>query len=141
MYEFTNRTSSLFLLIHPTLIMWKIKKAVLLQVCESAKGFYPNEFMCFLSGDKKTNYLNEIVLLPNTSGKDYASIWEAVIPIDDTIIASIHSHPDSSARPSTADKKFFLKYKINGIIDGTYTPEKILFYDNLSNKIELIIED
>ncbi len=120
--------------------MWTIKKILLEEICISAKRYYPKEFLCFLGGSKKEKKADEIVLLPNTSGNDYASIFDTAIPIDDTIVGSVHSHPNSYALPSTADKKFFQRYEINAIIDGSYAPQKVRFFDNKGNEVKVVIE-
>ena len=115
--------------------MWKIKRSLIEDACEAARKYYPDEFMCFLGGDKKKKTVDEVVMLPNTSGEDYATISEIVIPIDESIVGSLHSHPDSSAEPSEEDLKFFAKHPINVIIDGTYSPAGARFYDQKGGRI------
>jgi len=108
--------------------MWKLKKTLLEDLFESSKKYYPDEFMCFLSGNKKKHTIEEVVFLPNTSGKTFASILESTIPLDDTIVGSVHSHPTGSASPSTADKQFFQRYDLNLII--SISENRIGFFDN-----------
>jgi len=115
--------------------MWKLKKTLLEDLMDASKKYYPDEFMCFLSGDKKNKTILEIVLLPNESGQTFASIQESVIPINDTIIGSVHSHPTGQARPSTADKKFFQRYGLNLIISTT--TKQIAFFDSKSDEIRV----
>ena len=117
--------------------MWKIKKTLLEDLLESSKRYYPDEFMCFLSGDKKNKLIEEVVFLPNTSGKTFASISESTIPLDDTIIGSVHSHPTGRATPSTADKHFFLRYNLNLII--SLSENKVGFFDNNGKSIAVEI--
>ena len=117
--------------------MWKIKKTLLEDLVESSRKYYPNEFMCFLSGNKKTKIIEEIVFLPSTSGKTFASIWEAVIPLDETIIGSVHSHPQGQASPSSADKQFFRKYNLNVIIG--VSAKQINFFNNAGQAIQVEI--
>lgn len=102
---------------------------------ESSKKYYPDEFMCFLSGDKKIKEITEIVFLPSTSGTNFASILESVIPIDDTILGSVHSHPSGIASPSAADKVFFRRYKLNLIISTS--SNQIGFFDSTGNTIKV----
>ena len=113
--------------------MWKIKKTLLEDLFESSRRYYPDEFMCFLSGNKKKQISDEVVFLPNTSGKTFASISESTIPLDDTILGSVHSHPTGRAMPSTADKHFFLKYDLNLII--SLSENKVGFFDSNGNAI------
>jgi len=117
--------------------MWTVKKTLLEDLMDASKKYYPDEFMCFLSGDKKKKNVDEIVLLPNTSGRDFASIQESVIPIDPSIIGSVHSHPTGQARPSQADKKLFERYGLNLII--SISEKKIAFFDSSGSATEVNI--
>jgi proteasome lid subunit RPN8/RPN11 len=117
--------------------MWTIKKTLLEDLIESSMKYQPNEFMCFLGGDKKKEIVEEIVFLPNESGETFASIQVNAIPFDDSIIGSFHSHPGNSSRASTADKKFFKKYEIN-IIFAIYSRE-ISFYNSEGKEIQVRI--
>ena len=118
--------------------MWKIKRSLIEDLFESAKNYYPDEFMCFLSGNKKEQIIEEFVFLPNTSGRNYASIYDSVIPIDATMIGSVHSHPSGRAMPSDADKKFFRRYLINIII--SIRENKINFFDKDGKEIQVQVE-
>jgi proteasome lid subunit RPN8/RPN11 len=115
--------------------MWKIKKTLLEDLMESSKKYYPDEFMCFLAGNAKTSTVTEVVLLPNTSGNNFASIQESVIPIDNDIIGSVHSHPTGLAQPSNADKKFFNRYELNLII--SIKNNHINFFDSKGNLLSV----
>jgi len=116
--------------------MWKIKKSLLEDLMQSARNYYPDEFMCFLSGNRKKEVIEEFVFLPSTNGKNFASISVNSIPIDDTIIGSVHSHPSGSVRPSNQDKRLFSKYPVN-IIIGTGQREVIAVYDNKGEPLKV----
>jgi len=118
--------------------MWKIKKSLLEDLCSTAKNYLPDEFMCFLSGDKKKETITEIVLLPNYSSSTAVMINELNIPLDDTIIGTMHSHPNSSNHASSADKKMFKKYKLNLILGYPFVIENIGFYDEKANPITIM---
>lgn len=137
MYEFFNHTHSVFLLIHPNIIMWKIKKELLEEIANAAQKTYPYEFLCFLSGKKEI--IEEIVFIPNTNGESFVEINTHNLPIDNTIIGSIHSHPNGGNYPSKADKKFFQNYQVNGIIDYSYKINQIRFYNKKGEAIEVEI--
>lgn len=139
MYELFDYTNSIFLFIYSILIMWKIKKELLEKLCEASKGNYPKEFLCFLSG--KEEQINGIVMLPNTGGEDYVEINTNLIPLDNSIIGTIHSHPKGGNYPSNEDKKFFRKYKINGIINYTNKIENIKFFNEKSKEIKIAYLD
>ena len=116
--------------------MQQINKTLLEDAFSSARKYYPDEFMCFLGQNPKTKIIDEIVLLPTTNGKTFTSINLGVIPIDDTIIGSLHSHPSNSITPSKADLNFFKRFKVNFILGiGQYN--NFASYDENGNKLEL----
>ena len=117
--------------------MWEIKKDLLNELLNAAKNNYPNEFICFLGGNSKNSKITEFVFLPSESDKHSASVNLHSIPFDDTIIGSLHSHPNSTNTPSKADKKLFIKYPINLIFGYPFLIENIGAYDNKSNKISI----
>ncbi|MFA6268789.1 MAG: Mov34/MPN/PAD-1 family protein [archaeon] len=122
--------------------MWSIKKSVLLNALKSAENYYPDEFMCFLGGQKKENIIDEIVFLPTSTTIDSATINETIIPFDESILGSLHSHPNGYATPSLADKKFFTKYNLNLIFGYPFTLTNINFFNAKSEKIKInLIED
>ncbi len=110
--------------------MWKIKKSLLEDAMDTSENYYPREFLCFLSGNKKEEEVEEIVLLPSYNGENFSSINMNDMPIDDTIIGSLHSHPGGSVSPSSADKRFFKRFPINIIIGISPIRKKIGFYDD-----------
>jgi len=122
--------------------MWQIKKSVLINAMSAAKNYYPDEFMCFLGGDRKTKTINEIVLVPTENTKNSASINELTIPFDETIVGTLHSHPNENNTPSNADKKFFRKYTLNIILGYPYDLTNASFYDENAKIPQVeIIED
>jgi proteasome lid subunit RPN8/RPN11 len=117
--------------------MWRIKRSLLEDACAAAQRYYPDEFMCFLGGDRKKKTVEEIVMLPNTSGEDFATISETVIPIDEGIVGSLHSHPDSSGNPSDEDRRFFRRHGINVILGHPFAPENARFYSQKGERIRV----
>ncbi len=120
--------------------MWRIKKTLLEDLCVSAEGFLPEEFICFLGGNKKTKIISEIVFLPAQTSEDSAAVFENNIPFDETIVGTVHSHPFSTNTPSEEDKRLFFKYSINIILGYPYTIQNMAFLDHKSKKIRPIIE-
>ena len=122
--------------------MWKIKKSVLINASTAATNYLPDEFMCFLGGNKKEQLIEELVFLPTENSPYSASINEYTIPFDDTIIGTLHSHPTGTRTPSQADKRFFRKYELNIIMGPPYSAENCAFYSSKGELIQIsIIED
>jgi len=120
--------------------MWRIKKNLLLDAIHSAERYLPAEYICFLGGNRKKELVLEIIFLPSNTSETSASIDEYSIPIDETILGSLHSHPFSTNCPSRQDKKFFLKYPLNLVLGFPYSIENIGFYDQNGERINVLIE-
>ncbi len=86
-----------------------IKKRTLRMILEASKSSYPEEFGAFLRAEK--GIINELILLPGTvSGQRHASFKLYMLPIDFTIVGTVHSHPSGACYPSEADLQLFGKY-------------------------------
>ena len=52
--------------------------------------------------------IEEMLLLPGTlQGEDSGTLQLHMLPIDHSVVGSVHSHPGYSNRPSDADLRFF----------------------------------
>ena len=91
---------------------WKIKGSTLEFILESAKSSFPNEFGGFLRVDlDKKDTIIELVILPGTiSGDSHAIFKFHMLPIDFSIVGTVHSHPSISFHPSDADIFLFRKF-------------------------------
>jgi proteasome lid subunit RPN8/RPN11 len=91
------------------LVQWMIQRRCLDLILESSKSNFPNEFGALLRVDRtaKTT-ITEVVLLPGTiSGNSHAIFKLYMLPIDYSIVGTVHSHPSSISRPSEADLDLF----------------------------------
>ena len=119
---------------------WKIKKECLSLILECAKSNYPREFGGLLRRDDESkNTIAEVVLLPGTiSGDSHAIFRLHMLPIDFTIVGTVHSHPSLSANPSNADIALFRKYgKIHIIAARPYDESSWKAYDYMGNEVEI----
>jgi proteasome lid subunit RPN8/RPN11 len=117
--------------------MWKLKKTLIEDICAAAQKSLPNEFMCFLGGNKNEQIITEVVFLPTQTSKDAASVNELSIPFDETIVGSAHTHPFSTNSPSKQDKRFFAKYEINIIIGYPFIAQNAGFYNRKGERISV----
>ena len=86
-----------------------IRKRTLKMILEASKSSYPEEFGGFLRAEK--GVIRELVLLPGTvSGERHAIFRMHMLPIDFTIVGTVHSHPSGECYPSDADLELFRKY-------------------------------
>jgi len=123
-------------------VQWKIKKRCLDLILESAKSTYPNEFGALLRVDEQhKDTIVELVLLPGTiSGDSHAIFRLHMMPVDFSIVGTIHSHPGPSARPSDADLMLFRKHgRIHIIAAEPFTFESWKAYDYNGNNVDVLI--
>ena len=87
----------------------KIRRRTLKMIMEASKSTYPEEFAAFLRAEE--GVIRELVLLPGTvSGDSHAIFRMSMLPVDFTIVGTIHSHPSETSLPSDADLELFRKY-------------------------------
>jgi proteasome lid subunit RPN8/RPN11 len=102
-------------------VQWKITKECLELILEGAKSIYPKEFGGLLRVDTTNKHtITEVILLPGTvSGGSQALFKLYMLPIDLSIIGTVHSHPSGIPLPSRADLELFDKYGKVHIIVAT----------------------
>lgn len=95
--------------------VWGIEADVLDMINEAAKGSYPHEFAAMLRAEK--GVITEILLLPGSIATEYsATVTLHNLPIDLSVVGTVHSHPGPSNRPSDEDLHLFGSYGNTHII-------------------------
>ena len=121
---------------------WKIKRECLDLILECAKTSYPKEFGGLIRVDTKLkDTIVEVVILPGTiSGDSHAIFQLHMLPIDFSIVGTVHSHPSNNPLPSEADRHLFEKYgKVHIIVGRPYTESSWKAYDYIGNELEMIV--
>ena len=88
----------------------RIKRAVIESILDYGKACYPKEGILLLRGKtRKDRIIVEEVELPPLSvrGSGFSSFPLYMLPIDFSIIGTMHSHPSGALKPSTADLNHF----------------------------------
>jgi len=119
---------------------WKIARRCLNLIFEASKSSYPNEFGGLLRVDEKEKHtIVELVLLPGTiSGDSHAIFRMHMMPIDFSIVGTVHSHPSPVPRPSDADLQLFRKHgKIHIIVASPFSFSSWKAYNNLGDEINI----
>lgn len=118
---------------------WKIDKECLDTILESSKSMHPKEFAGFLRADG--HIIREVVLIPGMVHGDRHAIFNiAMLPIDYSIVGTVHSHPSYSNRPSREDLHLFFKYgKIHIIVAMPYNEKSWKAYDWNGREVEVEI--
>ena len=118
--------------------MASIKRATLEGLLGAAKNTYPNEFFALLGSRHRNNIVDEVVVVPAVYGKRHALVKTGLVPLDFSILGSVHSHPGPSNRPSRADLHSFPRFgSIHLIISLPFTMETVGAYDSKGRGIEL----
>ena len=123
-------------------IQWKIKRKCLDIILEGAKSIYPKEFGGLLRVDtKEKNTIIEVLLLPGTiSGGSQAIFKLHMLPIDFSIVGTVHSHPSGIPIPSHADLELFDRYgRIHIIVASPFNEFSWKAYNYLGNEIDITI--
>ncbi|MCG7845250.1 MAG: Mov34/MPN/PAD-1 family protein [Methanomassiliicoccales archaeon] len=118
-----------------------IDRSLLEMINQAARDSMPREFMAMLRAEE--GVVQELLLVPGTlQGEDSAQIMMHMLPIDYTVVGTVHSHPGFSNRPSRQDLEFFRRYGYVHIItclpfdEGSWKA-----YDHQGQGIELPVVD
>jgi proteasome lid subunit RPN8/RPN11 len=94
-----------------------IKKRTLKMIVEASKSSYPNEFGAVLRAEK--GVIKELMLVPGTESGAHSALFHMhMLPLDYTIVGTVHSHPSGVIRPSDADLDLFRRFGWVHIIVG-----------------------
>jgi len=124
------------------LVKWKIKKKCLDLILECSKSNYPKEFGGLLRVDSQDKHtIIELIVLPGTvSGDSHAIFKLHMLPIDFSIVGTVHSHPSPYPIPSEADLELFNKHgRLHIIVASPYTDFSWKAYDHTGEEIEINI--
>ncbi|HEX2021169.1 MAG TPA: Mov34/MPN/PAD-1 family protein, partial [Candidatus Thermoplasmatota archaeon] len=80
-----------------------------------------------------------VVLVPGTLGGDrHAILPLGYLPVDSSLVGTVHSHPGPYAIPSDADKQLFRHFgHTHVIIAEPYNERTWIAYDHDAREIEL----
>ena len=118
-----------------------IRRDVLRLIMSASRSQHPKEFGAFLRAEK--GVVTEILLAPGRIAGDahtIFSVWN--MPVDPSLVGSVHSHPSPHPFPSDADKQFFSHSGHTHIIMASpYTESSWRAYDATAEEIQLAIVD
>src|SRR5512137_1148939 len=114
-----------------------IRKRTLKMILEASKSSYPEEFGAILRAKK--GVIHELVLLPGTVAGERSALFKLhMLPVDFTIVGTVHSHPSGAVYPSGADLDLFRRFGWVHIITGyPYEMESWACFDAFGETREL----
>lgn len=103
----------------------QISRELLEHILQGARLLHPRENILLLRGKKKneTIQVTDLIIPPFAShGSSFSTFPFHMLPIDFSIIGTVHSHPSGNLRPSPADLNHFLG-KVMMIVGYPYSSE------------------
>jgi proteasome lid subunit RPN8/RPN11 len=118
-----------------------IDRAVLDTINRSARASYPKEFIAALRAED--GIITEILLIPGSlQGDDNATILFHMIPVDLSVVGTVHSHPGGIPKPSDADLDLFRRHGVVHIITASpFNEHSWRAYDGAGRRRELEVVD
>jgi proteasome lid subunit RPN8/RPN11 len=83
-----------------------IPSELLETILEGARQLYPRESFLLLRGKKSKNVIrvSDLVVAPfAVHGRGFASYSAHMLPMDFSVVGTVHSHPSGNIRPSYVD--------------------------------------
>jgi len=119
-----------------------VSEELLQAVFEGARRLHPRELILLLRGNKKKNVIevSEVVVPPlATYGSGFAGIRLHMLPMDFSIVGTLHSHPSGNLTPSSTDLNHFLGVVLV-IVGFPFADEKnVAVYNRDGEKLALQI--
>lgn len=87
-----------------------VNRKLLTVVLEGARQLHPREIILLLRGKKKENLIeiSDLLIPPlATHGMGFTSFPLHMLPMDFSIVGTVHSHPSGNLAPSTTDLNHF----------------------------------
>lgn len=119
-----------------------IHRDVVDMMAQMGRANHPNEYGAALRAEK--GVITELVLVPGMTGGDrhtFMNTWN--LPIDASLVGTVHSHPSPYAIPSDADRQFFAHFgHTHVIIAYPYNAYSWKAYDLTAEEIRLkVVEE
>ncbi|MFH1126292.1 MAG: Mov34/MPN/PAD-1 family protein [Candidatus Altiarchaeota archaeon] len=119
--------------------MYRIRKEALEFILGVSRSLYPREFIGLLRAEEEV--ITEVIVAPAVYGSGFSYYKEHMLPVDHSIIGSVHSHPSSNVLPSKGDlHSFSKKGGVNLIVKYPYgSINDVVAYDRVGKIVELSV--
>lgn len=120
----------------------QVSEELLQAIFKSAQRLHPKETIFLLRGKKTKNVIrvSELVVPPlATYGRGFANVPVHMLPMDFSIVGTVHSHPSGNLTPSYADLNHSFGVVIM-IVSFPFADESdVAVYDHSEEKLTLEI--
>lgn len=121
-----------------------LRQSMLISILESAKDAHPREIILLLRGKRRKDRfeITDLIIPPlATRGMGFSSFPLHMLPMDFSLIGSVHSHPSGVLKPSTVDLNrsfgniiMIVGYPFSGV-------ESVAVFNRSGEKISLLVID
>jgi proteasome lid subunit RPN8/RPN11 len=119
-----------------------IPRSLLDTILAGAKQLYPRESFLLLRGKKSkgTIIISDLMIAPfSVHGEGFASYPSHMLPMDFSVVGTVHSHPSGNVQPSSVDLNHMFG-RILMIVGYPYDGERcVAVYGSNSEKLRLEI--
>lgn len=116
-----------------------IARKTLRMIMEASRDTHPNEFGAILKAEE--GVIRELMLIPGTiSGRRHAIFQVHMMPVDFSVVGTVHSHPNGIYEPSDQDLEFFNSFGgIHVIVGAPYTEDSWAAWRSTGERVPLHI--
>lgn len=119
-----------------------IKLEILEAIFEGARHLYPRETILMLRGKKSKDVIqiNDLIIPPlATYGEGFASYPFHLLPMDFSLVGTVHSHPSGDKTPSDVDLNNFFG-RVMMIVGFPYmTDQDVVAYNWSGEELPILI--
>jgi proteasome lid subunit RPN8/RPN11 len=117
-----------------------IPRSLLDTIFAGAKQLYPRESFLLLRGKKSKGVISisDLVVAPFAAhGRGFASYSPHMLPMDFSVVGTVHSHPSGNVQPSYVDLNHMMG-RILMIVGYPFTDDRcVAVYDSNGEKLTL----
>jgi proteasome lid subunit RPN8/RPN11 len=125
-------------------VIVSVSAELLNSIFEGAKRLYPKETLLLLRGKKSKNmiHVSDLVVPPlAVYGYGFANLPFHMLPMDFSVVGTVHSHPSGNIKPSSVDLNHFFG-RVLMIVGFPFTStENVAVYDSKGEKLLLMLND
>ena len=121
-----------------------ISAELLDSIFEGAKRLYPKETFLLLRGKKSRNEVrvSDLVVPPlAVYGYGFAHLPFHMLPMDFSIVGTVHSHPSGNINPSNVDINHFFGRVLMIVGFPFASEENVAVYDSKGEKLQFQVTD